>query len=195
GAILDFADVGGRASATLSGTEIDISSAGSVVAEVGLSAATAANIEASPGPLTLGADGSGGSELIVPSLGNDTIDRGGGPDAIAALGAATVMAGGRFGGADHLMAGSGDTTIIGGETLFRPGGAFTGGPGGPDSFGGAAGWPVKGGGLPTPSLLDPRPLLGDAAGPTDPSSLGGAVALHLTDGTMITLKGFPHLTG
>src|SRR5262249_41405301 len=130
-------------------------------------------------------------------LGNDTIDPGAGPLALSALSAATVMAGASFGGADRLTAGSGDTTIVGGEAPFRPG-AFTGGTGGPDSFGGASGsWPVSegGGGGPALPLFDPQPLLGDGASQGDPSPLGGAVTLHLTDGTTVTLKGFPHLTG
>jgi autotransporter passenger strand-loop-strand repeat protein len=188
GSILDFMDVRGGASATLSGTEIDISSAGAMVAEVGLSSGAAADIGA--GPLTLGSDGSGGSELIVPSLGNDTIHPGAGPEAIAALGSATVMAGGSLGGADQLTAGSGDTTIVGGETLFSPGTVT----GGPDSFGGGGGWPVSEGGI-APAPFDPQPPVGDGASQSDPSPLGGAVTLHLTDGTMVTLNGFPHLTG
>jgi hypothetical protein len=103
------------------------------------------------------------------------------------------MAGGSLGGADQLTAGSGDTTIIGGEALLRLGGAVTGGP---DSFGGAGSWPVsEGGGVPTLPLLDPQPLVGVGVSQSDASPLGGAVTLNLTDGTMVTLKGFPHLTG
>ena len=42
-----------------------------------------------------------------------------------------------------------------------------------------------------PAPFEPQPLVGDGASQSDPSPLGGAVTLHLTDGTTITRKGFP----
>src|SRR5262249_10133284 len=103
GAVLDFADADSTASATLSGSELDISVGSAVVAQVGLTSGADALL-ATAGPLTLVGDGHGGRELAVPGgdtvysaagagLGNDTILPSTGVDTAAPVGSATVVGG------------------------------------------------------------------------------------------------------
>ena len=173
GAILDFADVTGAASATLSDSELQVRVAGHVVAEVGLTATTAAAFK---GPLTLLPDGNGGSELI---LGNDTIHPGRGAD--TPLGAA---------GEDRFVAGSGDGTIIGGGMLFRADSR--------DTFAGGSRAATTASGPPVFGVSAAHTVPGSLAGydATAPAHAAcGAAILHLGDGTTITFKGFTQQLG
>src|SRR5262249_12090757 len=161
-----FVDITGGASATLSGRELQVRVAGHVVAELGLTAATAAALK---GPLPLLSDGNGGSELI---LGNDTIHPGAGAD--TPLGVA---------GEDRFVADSGDGTTVGGGMLFRAGGR--------DTFAGGSRADTTPAGAPVFGASAAHTVPGSLAG-YDATALahaaGGAAILHLGDGTTITFK-------
>jgi autotransporter passenger strand-loop-strand repeat protein len=209
GASLDFTNVasGASTSAMLSGTEIEVTIGGTVVARVGLTAATVTDLKAAnAGGLTLTSDGHGGSALTMPgpALGNDTIDPGAGPDTVGTLGAATVFAGnasGFIGGVSGDRLAAGDTTIIGGGATLLGTGGDAGAPAGLDNFlGGSrpdtmgAAFPISAGDHGASPIPAPSPdSLHVTASDTTTVSGGDSAILHLADGTSLTLRGFPSL--